>query len=148
MSNAATTESNLSKVTLDSLRFGRSFVTMMLEKTPDELFYKPAFEGANHAAWVVGHLATTDEFFYKSLAGGEGALPASWDTLFGMNSVCEADARTSCSPSRAIWRCSPAPLRSWAPRSPSTTASTPPRSVPPAAPRACPQCSKDTLRRI
>ena len=92
MSNTATTQSNLSKVTLDSLRFGRSFVTMMLEKTPDELFYKPAFEGANHAAWVVGHLATTDEFFYKTLAGGEGVLPKEWEDLFGMNSVCQADA--------------------------------------------------------
>lgn len=99
MSNAATTQSNLSKVTLDSLRFGRSFVAMMLEKTPDELFYKPAFEGANHAAWVVGHLATTDEFFYKTLAGGEGVLPKEWDDLFGMNSVCQADA--SKYPSRA-----------------------------------------------
>lgn len=92
MSNATTTDTNLRKVTLDSLRFGRSFVKMMLEKTPDELFHTPAFEGANHPAWVVGHLATTDEFFYKSLGGGEGALPAEWDALFGMNSKCVADA--------------------------------------------------------
>ncbi|MCA9271650.1 MAG: DinB family protein [Phycisphaerales bacterium] len=91
MSNAAT-ETDLRKVTLDSLRFGRGFLHMMLEKTPDELFCTPAFPGANHAAWVVGHLATTDEFFYKTLAGGEGVLPKSWDELFGMNSKCEADS--------------------------------------------------------
>lgn len=93
MSNATATETGLRKVTLDSLRFGRGFLHMVLEKTPDELFYTPAFPGANHAAWVVGHLAHTDEFFYKSLGNGKGVLPASWDELFGMNSKCVPDAK-------------------------------------------------------
>lgn len=91
MSNATTTESNLRKVTLDSLRFGRGFLKMMLDNTPDELFFKQAHEGANHPAWVVGHLATVDAFFYKTLAGGESDLPESWDELFGMNSKCDPD---------------------------------------------------------
>jgi len=91
MSNA-TTDSSLRKVTLDSLRFGRNFLNMMLEKTPDELFHKPAFEGANNAAWVVGHVASTDNYFLKALAGDAGALPESWDELFGMNSTPKTDA--------------------------------------------------------
>ena len=91
MSNT-TTDSSLRKVTLDSLRFGRNFLNMMLEKTPDEMFLKTAFEGANNAAWVVGHLASTDNYFLKALAGDAGALPESWDELFGMNSSPKTDA--------------------------------------------------------
>ncbi len=91
MSNAAT-ETDLRKVTLDSLRFGRGFVHMMLEKTPDDAYITQAYKDANHAAWVVGHLASTDDYFLKALAGDAGGLPESWEGLFGMNSKPLTDA--------------------------------------------------------
>ncbi len=92
MSNA-TTESALLASGLQAMRFGRGFLKMMLEKTPDELFHSQPYEGANHAAWVVGHLANSDDFFLKALAGQEPRLPKDWDELFGMNSKPMSDPK-------------------------------------------------------
>lgn len=93
MSNATTTESPLLASGLQAMRFGRGFLKMMLEQTSDELFYKPAFEGANHAAWVVGHLALTDNYFLTDVAGQESKIPEGWDALFGVNTKAVPDPK-------------------------------------------------------
>jgi len=92
MSNA-TTESPLLSSGLNAMRFGRGFLKMLIEKTTDDIFYTPAFEGANHAAWVVGHLAYTDDCFLEDLAGQERKVPKAWEALFGVNSKPTSDAK-------------------------------------------------------
>ena len=92
MSNA-TTESTLLMSGLSAMRFGRGFLKMLLEQTFDDLFYKPAFEGANHAAWVVGHLALTDNAFLVDVAGQDSKLPEEWNALFGVNTKAIPDPK-------------------------------------------------------
>jgi len=41
---------------------------------PAEHFLHQPFPGANHALWTMGHLATVDQYFLKSIAGRDGSL--------------------------------------------------------------------------
>lgn len=41
----------------------------------------------NHAMWIVGHIACTDDFFLREFGGRSLALPEAWHTLFGGGSV-------------------------------------------------------------
>ncbi len=97
MSNVAETVSPLLATGLRTLEFARGVTQMLLEKTDDSLFFKRPFPGANHPAWIVGHLATTDDLFLSMLGGRERVL--AWDELFNMGSKCLDDA--SAYPSRA-----------------------------------------------
>jgi hypothetical protein len=57
-----------------SLKTMRSIVeNMCKELTAQELLYRPC-DGANCAAWILGHLAASDHRFLTAL--GEGDLPA------------------------------------------------------------------------
>lgn len=91
MSNA-TTESNALATGLQSMRFARGFLKMLLEKTPDEVYFSVPVQGGNHAGWVVGHLAVTDDFVLSALTGRPSMLPVGWGELFAGGSVCHADA--------------------------------------------------------
>src|SRR5579872_3247515 len=48
---------------------------------PAEQFLHQPFPGANHALWTMGHLATVDQYFLKSLAGRDGALFDKYRTM-------------------------------------------------------------------
>ncbi len=49
--------------------------------------------GANHALWVVGHLAFADDLFLGAFDVRPHKLPADWHTgLFGQGSVPSAEA--------------------------------------------------------
>lgn len=54
---------------LVALEFSRYFANAMLDAIPeDKLCYQP-IPDANHALWVMGHLACTDEFFMQVCGG-------------------------------------------------------------------------------
>jgi uncharacterized damage-inducible protein DinB len=83
------------------LRFARSGFMRVLEGIPaDKLTSLPAFAVesgggtiANHATWIVGHLATTDDWFMQQMgAASELELSAAWHELFGGGSKPEDDA--------------------------------------------------------
>lgn len=60
---------------LVSLDFARYFTNAMLDSIPeDKMCYQPVPD-CNHALWVMGHLACTDEFFMQ-VCGGP------WDQRF------------------------------------------------------------------
>jgi hypothetical protein len=44
----------------------------------------------NHAAWLIGHLATTSTFV-AGLLGAKAAVPAEWEKLFGYGSKPASD---------------------------------------------------------
>lgn len=46
----------------------------VFDAIPAEHFLHQPFPGANHALWTMGHLATVDQYFLKSIAGRDGAL--------------------------------------------------------------------------
>jgi uncharacterized damage-inducible protein DinB len=55
----------------------------IFDAIPAEYFFHQPFPGANHALWTMGHLATVDQYFLKSLAGRDGAIfDRNRDTFF------------------------------------------------------------------
>ena len=93
MSNAPLHHNPVIATGLQTMRFGRGFAKMVLDKTDDDLFFSIPYHGANHAAWVVGHLATTDEFILTTMTGAKSVLPEGWGKLFGGGSTCEAGSK-------------------------------------------------------
>jgi uncharacterized damage-inducible protein DinB len=74
------------------LEFSRRALLGMLEDIPKDRWVHQPITTANHAAWIVGHLAHTDNFFLTSVAGRPSQIPAEWDSLFGMGSQPVGDA--------------------------------------------------------
>lgn len=58
--------------------------------TEDQCYARPC-DGGNHAAWVLGHAASTDDFFLNAMGGQASKLPEGWGVLFGMNSEVSDD---------------------------------------------------------
>jgi uncharacterized damage-inducible protein DinB len=63
----------------------RCLLKMIEDIPPDMLCHQPV-PGANHALWVLGHLACSDDFFATSLGNRESVIDESWSKLFGMGS--------------------------------------------------------------
>ncbi len=74
------------------LEFARRVTLGLLEDIPeDKLFYQPC-PGANHALWIIGHVAWDDNFFLTALGGKQTDFPPAWNGLFGMGSVLQPQA--------------------------------------------------------
>jgi hypothetical protein len=63
---------------------------MIEDIPPDKLCHQPV-PGANHALWVLGHLACTDDFFASSLGGRAPIIDDEWNKMFGMGSTPNDD---------------------------------------------------------
>lgn len=98
MSNAPLHKNPVVATGLQTMRFGRGFAKMVLDKTGDDLFFSIPHPGANHAAWVIGHLATTDDFILTTMTGVKSGLPEGWGKLFGGGSTVEPNPKKN--PSR------------------------------------------------
>ncbi len=75
----------IGKTTLD---LARSSTLKLIEDIPqDKLTFQP-IPKTNHALWILGHCAVSDEHFPKAMgADGGAALDPSWGELFGMGST-------------------------------------------------------------
>jgi len=102
MSTATTKEKSTTNMAaarcVHQLRFARGGLMRVLEGIPkDKLTALPPFKDggacANHAIWLMGHLATTDDWFLKEMGVSESLeLAEAWHTLFGGGSKSEDDA--------------------------------------------------------
>lgn len=70
---------------LNALETTREFTMGLIEPITQEQMLTRACPKANHTAYVLGHIAQTDDFFLSALGGREPALPESWGAKFGMN---------------------------------------------------------------
>ena len=83
---------------IHQLRFSRGGLLRVLEGFPaDKLIALPDFASggavANHALWIVGHLATTDDWFLNQMDTNEKTqLSDHWHEIFGGGSKPVADA--------------------------------------------------------
>ncbi len=59
---------------------------------PAEEFLHQPCAGANHALWTLGHLATVNQYFLKTLAGRDGTLFEKYKELFFAKSQPKPDA--------------------------------------------------------
>ena len=86
MAIATTTTSNLlesGKAALDLAR--RQTLRLAQDIPPDKLCHQPV-PNANHALWVLGHLAVSDDYFQSQLGGRKPVLDESWNKLFATGS--------------------------------------------------------------
>lgn len=77
---------------LATLEFSRRQLLSLLEDVPDDKLTHPPSPGANHALWIVGHLASADNFFMTTLGKQPACVKEEWAGLFGMGSTPVADA--------------------------------------------------------
>ncbi|MEM9066647.1 MAG: DinB family protein [Planctomycetota bacterium] len=92
MSNSTTDASPILTTGLQSMEFARGITDMLLSTLEPDHWFKPPCPNANHAGWIVGHLALTDQAFFSALGGGQPLVPEAWDGLFGGKSVAHPDA--------------------------------------------------------
>jgi len=83
MTTTTTTTHESAKAVLELAR--RSTLKMIDDIPAGKFCHKPV-DGANHALWVLGHLAVTDDWFACTLASRESVIDESWGPLFGMKS--------------------------------------------------------------
>ncbi len=71
---------------LTALKFAREVLLKMLDSVADRCTAQP-IRDCNHALWVAGHIADTDDFFWRTLTGKPSGLPAGWKEKFGGGST-------------------------------------------------------------
>ena len=83
--------SSAKDVILGQLEAGRKLIEMFTADLSDEEYFKPAVEGTNHVAWMLGHLACIEDAVAAGLTGTDKRIPAATHELFEGGSRCIAD---------------------------------------------------------
>lgn len=87
-----TTEStSILKPGLDALGICRGLTAALVEAIPDEKLTVRACPDSNHAAYILGHIARTDDWVLGALGGPAPALPESWRSLFDGGATTSED---------------------------------------------------------
>lgn len=68
----------------------RHFAKVLVKDVDDADMARQPFEGANHPAWILGHIVVSTDGVLK-LLGTEATAPAEWNSLFGRGSTVSAD---------------------------------------------------------
>jgi hypothetical protein len=58
----------------------------------DAEFFKAPMPGANHAGWIVGHIACSEDWVTSLLTGSKMQIPEDTHAMFKSGSVCHPDA--------------------------------------------------------
>ncbi|MCH8242138.1 MAG: DinB family protein, partial [Planctomycetes bacterium] len=79
-------------VVVQQLIFGQTLFEMFTSDLSDAEYFIPAAEGTNHVAWVLGHVAQTEDWMVGLLTGVERTVSEDLQELFGGSSECSPDA--------------------------------------------------------
>ncbi len=87
----------------------------LFDAIPADQFAHQPCPGANHAFWTLGHLATVNQYFLKTLAGRDGALFEKYKAMFFAKSQPNPDIASypSIDTVREYFKTSRAAFRSW-----------------------------------
>lgn len=74
-------------------RFNLNYARLLIKDIPDDRMAAQPVAGRvmNHAAWVIGHLACSNNYVVQLLGNPEVPTPSGWDELFGIKSSPLAD---------------------------------------------------------
>ncbi|MCP3903057.1 MAG: DinB family protein [Planctomycetes bacterium] len=88
----ATTSLTALDLGLLALEQSRTYLLKCVDDMSDtDLLHRPA-ETGNHALWVMGHIAWSDDFFLQQFTKAEsGIAPEEWGEKFGMGSSPTSD---------------------------------------------------------
>lgn len=79
------------KYVLRTIDFTVQYANGLVKDVPEERMAEQPHGVPNHPAWVIGHLAATNDFFLKVALGQPTTLPESWGKLFGPGSSPTTD---------------------------------------------------------
>jgi hypothetical protein len=79
-------------VVLDQLNMGLFLIEKFTEDLSDAEYFQPPIEGANHAGWILGHLAYSEDWVVSLVTGVDRRIPQSTEKLFKGGSHCLPDA--------------------------------------------------------
>lgn len=77
---------------IGQIEFSRSMVLKTIRDIPDEMLIHQPSAVNNHALWILGHLAVTDDWLAGILMGEESVLPPEYAKLFGYGSRVDPSA--------------------------------------------------------
>ncbi len=79
-------------VLIHQLQMGQMLIEQFTADLTQEEFFQLPAEGANHAGWVMGHLAVSEDSMANDLLGKPKQLPESIHDLFKMGTKSQPDA--------------------------------------------------------
>jgi hypothetical protein len=79
-------------IILNQLQSGNYLIEKFTADLSDAEYFKPPIAGANHAAWVLGHIACSEDSMVSPLTGTKLRLPDATHALFKGGSKCLPDA--------------------------------------------------------
>ncbi len=79
-------------VLLTQLQTGQFLIEKFTADLSDADYFKPPTEGANHAGWLLGHVACSEDSMGAAASGSDKRIPEATHQLFSGSSECVADA--------------------------------------------------------
>lgn len=79
-------------VILGQLATGQYLLDKFTSDLSDQEYFVVPTEGANHAAWIVGHIAVSEDSMSAAVAGGKKRLGEDLYKLFQGGTACVQDA--------------------------------------------------------
>ncbi len=79
-------------VLLEQLRSGEYFVEKFTADLSDAEYFSPPVGGGNHAAWILGHIACSEDSITGQITGKGKRIPDATHELFKGGSVCIPDS--------------------------------------------------------
>ncbi|MCO6438339.1 MAG: DinB family protein [Phycisphaerae bacterium] len=80
------------EVILGQLQMSGWLLEQMTADLSDSEFFKPAVPGSNHIAWIVGHIAYSEDGLTAKITGQAPAFGEKFAGTFGGQSKCVPDA--------------------------------------------------------
>ena len=65
----------LGRIAIERMENSRVFLLGLLESLPDEHLAARAGAAGNHALWIMGHIAQSDDAIVSAFTGEPGCLP-------------------------------------------------------------------------
>lgn len=93
MSSTPTAPHALARPGLAAMELSRGLLNGLAKDLEGDGLFKTPCSGGNHAAWIMGHIAVSEDFFRSTMGGAPSQFPLSWGTMFGINSECVPDAK-------------------------------------------------------
>ena len=83
---------NRKDVVLEQLRLGEYLIEKFTADLSDPEYFMVPAEGANHAGWILGHIAVSEDAITSAATGSPKRLPEPTHELFKGGTECRPDA--------------------------------------------------------
>jgi hypothetical protein len=79
-------------VVLSQFELGQYLIEQFTKDLSDKEYFHVPAKGANHAGWIMGHIAVSEDSLTAAITGKEKSVPDATAELFKGGSSCVADA--------------------------------------------------------